>query len=83
MGDQGMGCRCPTQMLYVFAKLTNTVQKDGGIQQLDTLWLVVQNQLMENREWVDKADINMTQAWNEFLGKVIFLICHMMTKSIL
>ena len=77
MGDQGMGCRCPTQMLYVFAKLTNTVQKDGGIQQLDILWLVVQNQLMENQEWMDKADSNMTQEWNEFLGKVnLFDLSH-------
>ena len=25
MGDQGTGCRCPTQMLYVFAKLMRVI----------------------------------------------------------
>ena len=70
MGDQGMGCRCPTQMLYVFAKLTNTIRKNGGIQLLDTLWSIVQDQLLENEEWMEKANNNMKQAWVEFLGKV-------------
>ena len=32
MGDQGMGCRTPFQMLYVFSLLMKKIQIEGGFQ---------------------------------------------------
>ena len=48
MGNQGMCCRIPFQMLYVFSLLMKKIRGGGGIKMLDTLWLIVQHEIQEN-----------------------------------
>ena len=69
MGHQGMGCRCPTQMLYVWSRLASTIREEGGIKMLDTLWAIVQSEEQENEKSMDKADNKMLQAWKAFIKK--------------
>ena len=72
-----MGCCNPAQMLYALAKLMDTITKEGGIQMLDALWEIVQNNLTENDEWAKIAEGNMKQAWNNYLDKVyLFDLTH-------
>ena len=70
MGDQGMGCRTPFQMLYVFSLLMKKIRGGGGIKMLDTLWSIVQHEIQENMKWQVEAESNFKQAWEEFLEKV-------------
>ena len=70
LGDQGMGCRSPFQMLYLFALLMGKIRDDGGISLLDTLWAIVVDQMVNNEEWQSKAMKEMKQAWLEFLDKI-------------
>ena len=37
---------------------------------LDTLWAIVQAELQDNPNWMDKADKKILQAWKAFTGKV-------------
>lgn len=70
MGDQGMGCRSPFQMLYLFSRLTSTLKKDGGLRHLDMMWSKVSEELETNEEWQELADDKMKQAWREFVSTV-------------
>lgn len=70
MGDQGMGSRTPFQMLWVFARLMSTIRKEGGIKLLDSLWSIVQHEMMDNLEWEDHAVEQMGMAWREWLTSV-------------
>lgn len=45
MGDQGMGCRTPFQMLYIFAALMSSLKEQGGLKYVDTMWSEVNKQL--------------------------------------
>ena len=48
MGDQGMGCRSPFQLEYVFAALMDWIREEGGIQLINTLWALIQNEMVNN-----------------------------------
>ena len=67
MGDQGMGCRTPFQMLYIFAALMSSLKEQGGLKYVDRLWSEVNKQLKENEEWKSIAKEKMTQAWKEHM----------------
>ena len=67
MGDQGMGCRTPFQMLYIFAALMSSLKEQGGLKYVDTMWSEVNKQLKENEEWKSIAQEKMTQAWKEHM----------------
>ena len=70
LGDQGMGCRTPFQMLYLFALLMGKIREEGGISHLDTLWAVIVEELQTNESWQKVASEKMKQAWLEFLDKI-------------
>ena len=65
-----MGCRTPFQMLYAFPLLMKKIRFEGGIKLLDTLWSVVQKEILENSEWESEAEEHFMHAWKEFLNKV-------------
>ena len=70
MGDQGMGCRSPFQMLYLFASLMSYLKEDRGLQHLDKMWSKVSDQLKDNEEWTSIGQEMMMQAWTEFINTV-------------
>ena len=70
MGDQGMGCRSPFQMLYLFARLMSTLKKEAGLRNVDTMWSKVSEQLQTNEEWQSIASDKMKLAWREFINTV-------------
>ena len=70
MGDQGMGCRSPFQMLYLFASLMGYLKEDRGLQHLDKMWSKVSEQLQNNEEWTSIGQEMMMQAWTEFINTV-------------
>jgi len=70
MGDQGMGCRSPFQMLYLFASLMSYLKEDRGLQHLDTMWKKVSEHLQNNEEWTNIGQEMMMQAWTEFINTV-------------
>ncbi len=52
MGDQGMGCQSPSQTLYVFSILMDTLRgKGGGVKLLDRLWTIVADEVLINKRW--------------------------------
>ena len=71
MGNQGMGCRTPRQTLYVFLKLMEVLRsKGGGIKLIDTLWTIVNDEVLINDGWKSYANVNLRQGWGDFIDKV-------------
>ena len=59
MGDQGMGCRSPSQTLYVFSILMDTLRgKGGGVKLLDRLWTIIADEVLINKRWRSYANEN-------------------------
>ena len=42
--------------MYVFLLLMKKIRIEGGIKLLDTLWSVVQKEILENSEWESEAE---------------------------
>ena len=70
MGDQGMGNRCPAQLVNVFSSLMAKLREEGGPSCVDTVWVIVQNELQSNSDWEEDAKRCHLQAWQKLRGKI-------------
>jgi len=73
MGGEGLGCRSPTQMVFVFAKLMDHIRSKGGVGVLDKLWETIRDELLVNDDWKHYSQMNFTQAWGSFMVQVTSL----------
>ena len=70
LGDQGLGCRGPTQMIYVFVCLVKKVKQIGGIKLLDSLWAIVFEEIRNNKKFQDISTKKFPQAWSDLMEKI-------------
>ena len=50
--------------------LMDWIREEGGIQLIDTLWALVQNEMVNNSKWAEIGRMHSPQAWKAFLDKV-------------
>jgi len=70
MGNQGMVCSTPFQILYVLSLLMKTIREKGGRVLLNTLWAIAHKEIRINSKWKSQAEEKFVQAWLLFVEKV-------------
>jgi hypothetical protein len=73
MGNEGLGVRSPTQMVFVFSTLMDHLRSKGGKggrEMLNRLWRIVGEEILIKPEWKQYAEDNFPMIWKEFVEKV-------------
>ena len=68
-GKQGIGCRTPFQLLWLFVQILKTVRKKLTKTKLNQLWGEAVEELRNNSSWQTKAREVGKQSFDELMNK--------------
>ena len=69
-GKQGIGCRTPFQMLWLFVQFLKTMRKKVSKKKLDELWGEAVQELRTNSSWQTQVREVGKQSFDEFMDKL-------------
>ena len=70
LGKQGIGHRTTWQMIYLFSLLLKSVRKQFGTKNLDNMWAMTVDKLMNDAKWQSEASAKCKQPFEELMAKM-------------